>query len=58
MDLDELIKTPLFKATKALRIIKSFNHLRNDLDAYLFEVCLSGIGERKDWPDPKDYGIE
>lgn len=57
MDLDEMTKSPLFRAILALRLIKSFNYLRNDLDAYLFEVYLCGIGEREDWPDPKDYGI-
>lgn len=58
MDLDELAKTPLFRAVRALREIKEFNRLRNDTDAYLLEVCRYGIGDREDWPNSRDFGIE
>jgi len=58
MNLDDMAKTPLFRAVKALREIKQFNRLKNDLDAYLLEVCIYGIGDREDWPESKDYGIK
>ena len=58
MNLDDMTKTPLFKAYKALHEIKNINRLRNDLDAYLLEVCEYGLENRKEWPDSSDYGIE
>lgn len=45
------------KAINALTILKRFNGLRNDLDAYLFEVIRWGLGERKTKPKPEIYGL-
>jgi hypothetical protein len=45
------------RAIEALNIIERYNPLRNDLDAYLLEVCKYGLGLREDLPEPKDYGL-
>lgn len=45
------------KAIEALEEIKKYNRLRNDLDAYLYEVTNWGLGIREKAPDPDDYGI-
>ena len=44
-------------ARKALMILKKYNPLHNDFEAYLFEITKWGLGETEK-PDPKDYGIE
>jgi hypothetical protein len=49
-----LSDTPMLSATE---IIKRHNHLRNDFNAYLYEVCNFGLGFRDDLPNPKDYGL-
>ena len=58
MNLDEMLKAPIGRAIKSLHLINSFNQVRNDLDVYLYEVYLYGIGLREDWPEQKDYGID
>ena len=45
------------RAIEALEEIKKRNRLRNDLDAYLYEVANWGLGIREDAPDPEDYGV-
>lgn len=50
-------ETQLERAKQALLIIRNYNRLRNDLDAYLFEVAQYGLGERQDEPKAEDYGI-
>lgn len=42
---------------EALEILKKFNRLRNDLDAYLYEVIEWGLGMASK-PDPKRFGVE
>ena len=44
-------------ATTALKEIQKRNRLRNDLDAYLYEVVNYGLGNQEK-PDPADYGQE
>ena len=46
------------KLTKVIEIIKRHNYLRNDFDAYLYEVCNYGLGFREKLPNPKDYGLD
>ena len=41
----------------ALNETVEYNFLRNDIDAYLYQMYLWAIeGEKR--PDPKDYGLE
>jgi len=42
---------------EALEILKKYNRLRNDLEAYLYYVIEWALGEGPK-PNPKDYGIE
>ena len=46
------------RARQALKEIKKYNRLRNDLDGYLYDVALWGMGNIEDRPKPKDFGIE
>lgn len=48
----------LLDAQKALEVIKRFNRLRNDVDAYLFEVANFGLGVRETMPELGDFGLE
>jgi hypothetical protein len=50
-------KNPTMASIEALEEIKKYNRLRNDLDAYLYEVADWGLGIRKEPPNPEDYGI-
>lgn len=43
---------------EALEILKKYNPLRNDLDAYLFEICEWGLSRRTKKPKAKYFGIE
>ena len=45
------------KVFTALEIIQKHNPLRNDLDAYLFQVAEWGFGIQKAKPKKEDYGI-
>lgn len=45
----------LTKAYQALIIIRKFNRLKHDTDAYLYEVTQWGLGEREDKPKLEDY---
>ena len=45
------------KATTALEEIQNYNGLRNDLDAYLYEIAEWGLGLREYAPNPDDYGL-
>ncbi len=40
---------------EALEEIKKFNVLRNDIDAYLYEMVNWGLGINKGKPNPQDY---
>ena len=51
-------KTEHEKAIEALQILKRYNRLRNDLEAYLFEIINYGLNFRSEKPNPNDYGIE
>ena len=42
---------------RALNILKLYNPLRNDLDAYLLDIIEWGLGECER-PDPKDFGLQ
>lgn len=44
------------KAIKALKIIRAFNPLHNDTEAYLYDVAEWGLG-LIDEPNPEDFGI-
>ena len=44
-------------ARQALAEINEYNHIRNDLDAYLFDLAEWGLGLRKDRPNKKDFGL-
>ena len=46
------------KMTEALTILKRFNHISNDLDAYLFHIIEWAQGEEPEKPTPEQYGIE
>lgn len=49
---------PAFERLRAALVeIKGFNRLRNDLDAYLFEVAKYALGETDEKPSKKDYGL-
>lgn len=59
MDSDDLkeVKKSLKKARKALTELKRYNQVRNDLQAYLWEVAKFGLGERKSMPSIKHYTV-
>lgn len=42
---------------EALEILKRYNRLRNDLDAYLYDIIEWAL-EDKPKPNPKNFGIE
>lgn len=42
---------------EALKTLLQKNPLRNDLDAYLYEIANWGLGLRKDKPEKEDYAI-
>jgi len=44
-------------AIEALETIRHYNHVSNDLEAYLNDVAAWGMG-RTPKPNPKDFGIE
>ena len=46
------------KAFWALSTIQSYNRLRNDLDAYLYEVAEYGMALRSTIPDIESFRIE
>jgi len=46
------------KLEDALKEVLKLNPLRNDLDAYLFELCEYAIIGTKNKPNRKDYGLE
>ncbi len=41
---------------EALKILWTYNPIRNDLDAYLLDVINWGLGKQGK-PNPKDFGI-
>lgn len=43
---------------KVLYRLMDFNNLKNDLDSYLWDLIEFGIGDRRDEPNPLDYGLE
>ena len=46
-----------FGLRKAIKTLRAHNHLRNDTDAYLNEVCAYALGEVDTEPQPEDYGL-
>ncbi len=46
----------LRRAYEALIEIQSHNEVHNDLENYLFEVAKWGMGDRRDRPDPAEFG--
>jgi hypothetical protein len=48
----------LIIARDALRVLMSYNRMRNDLEAYLYAVAQYGLGEIEKQPNPEDYGVE
>lgn len=66
-DLAELMEQYLVAATsdrtaeradEALRELKKYNRIHNDLEAYLYEIIQWGLREQAIRPNPKDFGIE
>ena len=45
------------KMVFALTVLRNYNRLKNDLDAYLYEITEYGLGNRKEFPNKEDYGI-
>jgi hypothetical protein len=45
------------RMTEALEIIKEFNNLKNDKDAYLFNLVEYALGETDEKPDPVNFGL-
>ena len=39
------------------RAATEYNHIHNDLEAYLFHVAEWGLGTRGERPDPKSFGL-
>lgn len=52
-----MISDELERAIEALKILLEFNRIRNDLDAYLFDIIQWGLGDIQDRPDKSDYGL-
>ena len=51
-------KEELQKMRFALEEIKKYNGLRNDLDAYLYELIEWALGEVDKKPKPESFGLE
>ena len=47
----------LENATIALKILQKYNHINNDLQAYLYEVGEYGLGNRETLPTREEYGL-
>jgi hypothetical protein len=47
-----------YRCEEAFRILRKYNPLRNDLDAYLYAICLWGEGEEPLKPIPEHFGVE
>jgi hypothetical protein len=47
----------LARLEEALREYQRFNHIRNDFDAYLWEMGRWALGEIDEKPSRKDYGL-
>ena len=47
----------LNRYTDAIEILMKHNPLKNDLDAYLYQICLWAEGECRLKPKPEDYGL-
>ena len=45
------------RACEALKEINRYNHINNDLQAYLFAIAEWGISGDIDRPQPDSYGI-
>jgi hypothetical protein len=41
----------------ALEILKKYNPLRNDFDAYLYSVCEYALGKEEEKPELEYYGL-
>ena len=46
------------KMRDALKIHNKFNPIRNDLDAYLFELADYALGNNQKAPSQEDFGVE
>lgn len=42
---------------EALNIHQEYNNIGNDLKAYLWEIAEWGLGNKKEKPNPEDYGL-
>jgi hypothetical protein len=49
--------TELERAQEALYILREFNNIKNDIDAYLWDIIEWGLGERRERQVPQQYGI-
>jgi hypothetical protein len=43
---------------RIIRELMRFNPLHNDLDAYLYELEKFAVGDTKEKPNRKDFGLE
>lgn len=48
----------LKKARVALAELKKYNRLRNNRDAYLWDIIEWATGEMEEKPEPANYGLE
>jgi len=46
------------RAHEALKEINRYNHLSNDLEAYLFDLAKYGMGEDVEKPLPQSFGLQ
>jgi len=45
-------------AVDALLQLKKLNPLRNDFDAYCYELVCWGLGQLAEKPNPEDFGLK
>jgi len=57
MEKEELMKEVL-RLRKALQVYQEHNNIRNDLDAYLYELGEWAFGKSKNCPKSEDYGLK
>lgn len=51
------LRDGLKRATEALTEILKHHNIKNDLDAYLYEVARYGLGQVEKRPESKYYGV-
>jgi len=46
------------KLAEALMAYQAYNHIRNDLDAYLYDLGEWALNDLPEKPKPESYGLE